>query len=111
ALFAPADEAPRRRLLAHLAQGRRLRLTAAFGNRFGEVREDDGEPQPRADAEAEPRRRSVGAGCEEVAHPDERGHDAADLDHEHHGVPGYVLRQELAEARNYRRSDDLRIEQ
>src|ERR1700753_17786 len=35
------------------ARGRALRLPAALGDRLGEIREDDGEPQPEIDLERE----------------------------------------------------------
>ena len=50
-LAAAVDQPARRGLLAHLAQRRRLRLAAPLGDRLGEVGEDDGEPEPDADAE------------------------------------------------------------
>ena len=39
---------------AHRAQRVGLRLAAALGERLGEVREDDGQPQPERDREGEP---------------------------------------------------------
>jgi hypothetical protein len=52
------DAAAGEQALAHhvglgLAQRVRLRLAARFGHRFGEVREQDREPQPKGDLHAE----------------------------------------------------------
>ena len=55
-----------------------LGLAAAFGDGFGEVREEHGEPQPDRDLEIEPTRlREARDGRE----------DRTDEDDEHHGVP------------------------
>src|SRR6185436_16865880 len=44
-------------VLARFSQRVGLRLAAALGHRLGEIREEDGEPQPRRDAADEARRR------------------------------------------------------
>ena len=48
-------------VLAHGAQRRRLRLAAPFGDRFGEVREQHREPQPRGNGEHEGRAARIAA--------------------------------------------------
>ncbi len=96
-LLAPVDQAARGRLLAHLAQRVGLRLAAPLGDGLGEVGEDDREPEPDRDPAGEPERDLRIAG-EGVAQEQDRGEQAADLDHEHHRVPGHVLRSQLAEA-------------
>ncbi len=53
AAFLRIDEPLRRRVGARLAQGRGLRLAAPFGDRFGEIREEHGEPEPEIDLERE----------------------------------------------------------
>ena len=73
--FAPSSSLLRVHLLAHPRSARGLRFAAAFGQRFGEVREQHREPQPDRDREHEagrpspidartrPRRRSASCRC------------------------------------------------
>ena len=104
------EQAPRGGFLAHLAQRRRLGLTAAFGNRFGEVGENHREPQPEAHVEGEPQRLRSGCRSDQVAQQDQSREHAADLDDEHDRIFDHVLRHELAEALPDRRPHNFRIE-
>ena len=90
------------------AQRVRLRLAASLGDGFGEVREQDGEPQPQDDLELEA---DVFAAGDEIADQDHRGQRSDDLEHEHHRVLHQRARIELDEGGADRRHDDLRIEQ
>ena len=69
------------RVGARPAQGVGLRLAAAFGDRFGEIGEEHGEPQPGGDLARE----QGGAVLrDEIAHErsrDDRRHDFGDEDH------------------------------
>ncbi len=82
-------------LAARLAQRRRLRLAAALGHRLGEVGEQHGEPEERHDEAGEHVLlvRRVG----DVTDEEDRREDRADLDDEHHRVPGQHPRVELDE--------------
>ncbi len=68
-------------------QGRRLRLPATLGDGFGEVREDDREPQPHGDARGEADRGdAVLRGVEEgLGDRDERRERGTDPDDHHDG--------------------------
>ena len=90
------------------AQRVRLRLAAALGDGFGEIGEQDGEPQPQDDLELEA---DVFAAGDEIADQDHRGQRGDDLEHEHHRVLHQRARIELDEGGADRRHDDLRIEQ
>ena len=94
-LLFPVDDAARGRLRLRAPHELRLRFSAAFRHRFGEVREYDGKPQPRRDREVETgtavaRREDV---TEEKA-GDCRG---ADFDDEHDGIAHLDARVELHE--------------
>ena len=66
-----------------------LRFAAPFRHGFGEVGEQDGEPQPQRDLEIEPK-------CFVRMENQERSRDhAADLDHEHDGIAHHVARIQL----------------
>ena len=87
---------------AGLAQGGRLRLAATFRHRFGEVGEEDGEPEPDRDRSDEPGLVVVRA-TQQVLDQDDRGDDRADLDDEHDriaapGVRGSSLRNDSCSA-------------
>ena len=106
---AVGEPPPGRRLGAGLAQRRRLRLAAPLRHRLGEVREEDGEPEPGRDAACEDvrlRRRVA-----EVLEEEDRGERGADLRHEHDGVARHPPRVELAEAVERCRGGDRRIEE
>src|SRR6266511_2058817 len=77
------------------AEGVCLRLAAAFGDRLGEVGEQNGQPEPDRDHAHEPQLRRVSTG--EIEHED-RGRDhAAELDDEHDRVAHLAARVELRE--------------
>jgi hypothetical protein len=90
----PAELA-RLNVLPRFAQRVGLRLAAPLGHRLGEVREDDGEPEPQRDGQDEPGRRL--AVPRERLHEEPRREDAADLHHDHDGVAELVTRIELAQ--------------
>jgi hypothetical protein len=96
-------------LAPHAAQRRRLRLAAALGQRFGEVGEEHGEPQPQRDRQHEALRRLAVAA--ERLHPQQAGEDAADVDDEHHRVAPLHARVELLEGLRDGRLDQRRVEQ
>ncbi len=95
--------AVRERLRPRLAQGVGLGLAAAFGERLGEVREDDREPEPERDLDHEADRFAVRLGAEHLHRGDER----ADLRDEHHGVADHVPWVELLEAGQEGRDQDV----
>ena len=92
----------RDRLRSRLAQLVRLRLTAPLGDRLGEVREEDGEPQPDRDEPGEEAR---------VGDREDGDEHAPDLDHEHDRVAHHPARIELEEALARRPEQDRAVEQ
>ena len=76
--------AERRRRRPRRAQRVRLRLAAALRDRLGEVREQDGEPEPDRDHADEPELAVIP--LREVLEEDHRRDHAAELDDEHHRV-------------------------
>ena len=92
---------------AGLLQRFGLRLAAAFGDGFGEIGEQHGEPEPEDDLEGEA---EIGAAGDEIADEDHGGERGDDLDHEHHGVLDHQPRIELGKGRPDRGHDDLRIQ-
>ncbi len=96
-LDAAGVRAPERhRGRAGRAERVRLRLAAPLGDRLGEVREQNREPEPERDSAGEPERLGV-VGRDEVAEEDRRRDDAADLDDEDDGVAEERPRVELEE--------------
>ena len=87
------------------AQGVGLRLASTLGHRLGEVGEEEREPQPQDDLEAEAE--MVGA-RRQVAQEEDGGEERHDLDDEHHRVADHLSRVELAEGRAQGGHDDLR---
>ena len=87
----PPTQPARHGLLAHPAQRVRLRLAAPLGDRLGEVGEEHREPEPDGDRAREPERRGRRLAVEQIADEDQRGEQAADLDHEHDRVLRHVL--------------------
>ena len=90
----------RDRIRAHRAQRGRLRAAAALGERLGEVREDDGQPQPDRDGEREPGWVVAAAerrAAEDLDQPRDGRHERADLDDEHDRVADLDARVELDE--------------
>jgi hypothetical protein len=85
-----------------------LRLAAAFGDGFGEVGEQHGEPQPQNDLKLEADMLAAG---DEIADQNHRGQRRDDLEHEHHRILHQRPRIELDEGGADRRHDDLGIEQ
>ena len=85
-----------------------LRLAAALGHGFGEIGEQDGEPQPNNDLEGETK---MLAAVHPVADEDNGGERGDDLDHEHHRVLHHQARVELGEGRADCGHDDLGIGQ
>src|SRR5262249_20208875 len=87
----------------------RLRGTATFGHRLGEVREYHREPEPERDGEDEAGR--------SLSLPDQRLYEeggrqhAADLDDEHDGVLYLVPRIELPERTDDRAAHDRQLEE
>ena len=91
-----------------LAQGRGLRLAAAFGDRLGEVGEQHREPEPEIDLEG----KAQPAGArDEVADEEHRRQAGHHLDREHHGVAYHDARVELAQRVQDGGTEDLRIAQ
>ena len=96
------------------AQRGGLRLAAAFGERLGEVGEEDGEPQPERDGEDEagPVLAPAGeAGEEGGLQPEQGGEHAADIDDEHHRVAPLDGRVEFAPGVGKRRHGERRVEE
>ena len=89
-------------------QGGRLRLAAALGHGFGQVREQQRDPQPADDLGREADTAGPGG---EVAHQEHGGEHGDDLDHEHDRVLDHRPRVELAEHLGQRRQQDRRVEQ
>ena len=85
-----------------------LRLAAAFRHRFGEIREQHGEPQPQDDLEGEPDARVM---LHQVAHQQNGGQRGDDLEHEDHRILDQSGRVELDEGLADRRHHDLRVEE
>ena len=85
-----------------------LRLAATFGDGFGEVGEQHGEPQPQNDLELEADMLAAG---EKIADQDHRGQRGDDLQHEHHWILDQRAWIELDECGADRGQDDLGIEQ
>ena len=91
-----------------LAQRRRLRLAAAFGDRFGEIGEQDGEPEPEIDLEG----KAQPAGSRDEITDEEDGRQARHhLDREHDRVADHDARVEFAEGAEDGGAEDLRIAQ
>ena len=86
-----------------------LRLAAAFGDRFGEVREQHREPQPQRDRQNETGRGFAVAG--QRLKPQQRRQNASDIDDEHHRVLPLILRQQLHEGIDQRPLEDARGDQ
>ena len=106
--------AMRDRLGAHRAQARGLGLSAALGQRLGQICEDDREPQPQRHGEREPGRLVAAAerrAAEHLDQPATRRDERADLDHEHHRVAELDAGVELAQRCDQRRPQDLAVEQ
>jgi len=91
-----------------LAQGRGLRLAAAFGDRFGKVGEQHREPEPEIDLEG--KAQPAGAG-DEVADEEHRRQAGHHLDREHHGIAHHDARIELAQSVQDGGTEDFRIAQ
>jgi hypothetical protein len=109
--FLPIDDLAGLRVLAHLAERRRLRLAAPFGDGFGKVREQHREPQPSGDEHRKPDGRRVGRTREHVAHQEHGGEQASHFDHEHNRVLRHVGGGKLAKAVPHRRAEDGFVEQ
>ena len=87
-------------------QARGLRLAAALGHRFREVREQHREPEPQDDLERE----AVMAGAgDDIADEKHRRERRDNLDDEHHGVLHHQPRIELFEGIADGRDQDLGI--
>jgi hypothetical protein len=99
-----------RDVLASLAQRVGLRFAAAFGHRLGEVREEDGEPEPERHGDDEPGRRFPFAGHQGME-GEQQGERAADLDDEHDRVADHVAGRELAEGVADGALDDRGVEE
>src|SRR5437870_1095376 len=89
------SQSDRTRLPPVAAQLARLRSTAAFSHRLGEVGEEHGEPEPEGDGKDEPRRR-LALPAERLQEETRREH-TADLDDKHHRVLDLVPRIKLPE--------------
>ena len=87
------------------AQGVRLGLATALGDRLGEVCEQHRQPQP--ERRSCPRTRGRPCAAEQVDEEDPGRDDAADLDDEHHRVVRLQARVELGERVLDRRPDDV----
>jgi len=85
-----------------------LRLTAAFGHGFGEVRENDREPQPQRDRDVET---ALSVAVQEIPHGEDCRDERPNFDDEHDRFAQLPARVELLERLDDRRSDDLPIEQ
>ncbi len=97
------------RVAARLAQGVRLRLAAPFGDGFGEIGEQHGEPQPERDLAGEQRRALV---RDEIAH-EERASRRAETTSvtKITGLRASARGSSLRKASTRRRADNLRVEQ
>ena len=91
------------RFHAGAAQGLGLGFAPAFGDGFGEVGEEDGEPEPDGELGDEA---AVGVGGK---NPD-GGQHRADQGHEHDGVLDHQARVELFEGVADRRTGDVPVE-
>ena len=98
----PSRSDVRDRLGARLAELVGLGLPASLGDRLGEVREEDGEPEPGGD---EPREHA------RVGDRERRDEHAADLDHEHDRVARHPPWVELEHAVARRARDDRGVEE
>jgi hypothetical protein len=97
-----------RHALLQAAQRRRLRLAAAFGQRFREVREQHREPQPDGASEDEAARRF--AGSDQRLQVEQGRDDAADVDHEHDGAAQLGAHAQLAEGVDQGRTGQRGVE-
>ncbi len=90
-----------------------LGAAATLGERLGEVREHDRQPQPDGDRDRVPGRLSAGQemAAEHLDDPDRRADRGAELDHEHHRVAHLDARVELDEAVDQGMPGDLAREQ
>ncbi|MGH6811948.1 MAG: hypothetical protein ACREDM_06220 [Methylocella sp.] len=91
-------------------QCRGLRLAAAFGHSFREIRKKQGDPEPEPNLKREYQHTCFPT-CQELTQVDNRRQHAHDLDDEHDRVADQHLRVELAKRVPDRRTDDRRIEQ
>jgi hypothetical protein len=90
------------------AQRLGLRLAATLRHRFGEIRKEDGEPEPRRDREIESHDRRV---CGQVADEKDRRRRCPDLDDEHDRVTRLPPRIELLERIGERSRQNCAIEE
>ena len=103
--FAPVAEAAGDGVLARLAQAVGLGFAAAFGDRFGEIGEQDGEPQPEGQLRDEA---ALGRRAGEDAR---RGQHRADHGDEHDRVLDHQPRIELLERVPDGRADDVPVKE
>ena len=96
------------RLGAGSTQTISLRLATPFGNSFGEIREQHGEPQPQDDLEGEPDARVM---LNHVAYEQKGGQRGDDLEHEDHRILDQGRRVELDEGLANRWPHDFRVEE
>ena len=89
-------------------QGVRLRLASAFRDRFGEIGEQHGEPQPGGDLAREGRAAIMGGEVAQEERGDERRHD---FGHENDRVLHQRARIEFAQRVDSGGGDDRAIEQ
>ncbi len=90
------------------AQGIGLRFAAGFGHGFGEVGEQNGEPEPEGDLDLEA---DIGAVGEQIAKQEESGESRADFDDEHDRILEQRDRVQLDEGFPGGAADDFRVEE
>ena len=93
----------------HAAQARGLGAAAAFGQCFGKVGEQHGEPQPECDRENESGRSLAFA--TQGLRPQQRGQDRAEVHHQHDRIAPLCARRQLAHGVNQGPTHQTRVEQ
>src|SRR5262249_37628981 len=93
----------------HLAQRIGLGFAAPLSDRLRKIGKYHGEPEPNRNQTGEPSRGN--RGDEEISEENERGEEAAALNHKHHWIFRYQLWGQLANAIHRSLSQNQRVEQ
>jgi hypothetical protein len=83
-----------------------LRFAPAFCHGFGKIGEQDREPEPERDLEVEAERSLM---PENIANQQNARGQAANFDHEHHGILHHVPRVQLHQGIPKRAAHDLHV--